>query len=364
MKKLVTFIIAITLIGSITIPASAADVETVGKPAVVQELKVLKNGYKSLKLNWKAVEGAEKYQVYRSTSGRSGSFVLKRTTTTTSYANTGITCGKTYYYKVRAVNSKGKGSFSSVKSNKVQPATVKITKVRPPRDMDNRVYWNKVSGASGYQVYRSRAGKNSWKLLKTVSSKYTYATDTLSGSDPNYDWEYKVRAYRTVNGKRVYGYFSNPAKWTPDWTIKQIYEEAWKYGEGLKFPEYELSGNEYVPKKDGSMYNLKHVIGHDKITKEYIYTNPLNGKTVFEESAIKRYTEETSNWGPSWPILINPYMTYDSIIKKIKKPLKTELTSIATANPLCWYEGELSGVDTFTIYCKKYGNGYKLWQLW
>ena len=44
-----------------------------------------------------------------------------------------------------------------------------------------RIYWNKVAGASGYQVYRKKKGADSWKLYKTVSSKYNYATNYLEG---------------------------------------------------------------------------------------------------------------------------------------------------------------------------------------
>lgn len=373
MKKLITIFITTAMILTMAMPVFADDgaVSTAAaKPTKVQNLKVLKNGYKSLKLTWQTVDGADKYQVYRSKTGKSGSFALKKTTTATTYSNTGITCGKTYYYKVRAVNGKGKGAFSTVRSSKVQPAAVKITKVRPPEDKVNRVHWNKVSGATGYQVYRKRRDKSTWKLFKNVSNKYTYATDYLRGkmeydkqgykigynySDLNYDWQYKVRAYRTVNGKRVYGYFSAPAKWTPDWTVEQIYEETWKYVEAMKFPMYEWNGKHLVPKSDGSTYSWKH-------------------------DPSKSITPANSNWGVLWPILINPYMTHTSIMKKIKGKLDVEMADLSKANPLYWdpdggwsnYHGDAVWNDNggwndfqeFTIYYEKYRNGYKLWQLW
>lgn len=404
MKKAITVIVGIAMLLTMTVPAFADGYDAVvalAKPTKVQELKVLKNGYRSLKVTWKAVEGADKYQVYRSTTGKSGSFALRKTTTGTIYTNTGVTCGKTYYYKVRAVNSKGKSSFSVVKGSKVQPARVKITKIRPPEDKVNRVHWNKVNGATGYQVYRKRTDKRTWKLFKTVSSKYSYVTDYLRGKmeydkqgykigynydDLNYDWQYKVRAYRMVNGKRVYGYFSTPAKWTPDWTIEQIYEESWKYVEAMKFPMYEEvpsfpepdeNGNYIRPKKDGSTYSWKHVIGFNTVLKDFVYTNPANGNTKYTTTALKKYTPDNSNWGVLWPVLINPYMTHASIMKKIKGKLDVEITDISNANPLYWdsqggfddngnwnENGGWTDFQTFTIYYEKYGNGYKLWQLW
>lgn len=151
MKKIVTLLITVAMILTMAVPAFADDVAgaPVAKPAKVQEVKVLKNGYNSLKVTWEQEPTATKYQVYRSTKKSSG-YVLEETTTATSYSNIENTCGKTYYYKVRAINAKGKGTFSAVKSSKVIPATVKITKVRPPKDDQVRVYWDKV--AWGYRL--------------------------------------------------------------------------------------------------------------------------------------------------------------------------------------------------------------------
>ncbi|MDR3645309.1 MAG: fibronectin type III domain-containing protein, partial [Clostridia bacterium] len=70
---------------------------------------------------WGAIGGASGYEVYRSTSA-SGTYSLIKTTTSTSLVNTGLTKGKTYYYKVRAYRMVGStkvyGAFSAVKSAK------------------------------------------------------------------------------------------------------------------------------------------------------------------------------------------------------------------------------------------------------
>ena len=175
-----------------------------------------------------------------------------------------------------------------------------------------------------------------------------------------------MRAYRTVSGRKVYGYFSKPGEWKPDWTINQIYEEAWKYVEAMKFPMYEWDGEHLVPKADGSTYSWKHVIGSDLEKDDYVYTNPLNGNTVVNPSTFEKWTPKTSNWGVLWPVLINPYMTHASIMKKIKGKLDVEMADLSRANPLYWDDdiNALNGADTFCIYYEKYGNGYKLWQLW
>ena len=70
-------------------------------------------------LKWEKVDGAVKYEVYRSVSGKPNTFYKKFTTTGTTYANTGAIAGDTYYYKVRAVFENGKnGVFSEIIENK------------------------------------------------------------------------------------------------------------------------------------------------------------------------------------------------------------------------------------------------------
>ncbi|MEE0515387.1 MAG: fibronectin type III domain-containing protein [Emergencia sp.] len=398
MKKLVTMLITASLVFTMAVPTFAAEsAAPTAKPAKVQELKVEKNGYKSLKLSWKPVEGATSYQVYRSKTGKSGSFALKKTTTSTKYSNTGITCGKTYYYKVRAVNKAGKGAFSAVKSNKVQPGKVTITKVTCPRENCVRIHWNKVDGATGYQIYKRKKGSTSWsncnytndKFSWSYSKKYNYATHMLttfvaSGDSAYTKWEYKVRAYRTVNGKKVYGYFSTPKEYVPDWTIDEIYEELWKYGESLAWTEYEWkegienpeTGDELWP--TNRKYYFKHCKGSYTLDNgenwHGIFTNPENGETEVPQGAVyEPDTPENSSWDVLWPERISYYNTKALILKELKPMIKNELYSLHYSNPLYWdpyleiIDGQIgayNGSENFSIYIKKDRNSYKIWSLW
>lgn len=58
------------------------------------------------------------YMVYRSLS-KSGKYTHIKTVDSNRYTDTGMTPGKTYYYKVRAVSSKGKHAYSPVASASV-----------------------------------------------------------------------------------------------------------------------------------------------------------------------------------------------------------------------------------------------------
>ncbi len=55
------------------------------------------------KLSWTAVDGADKYVIYRSTDGKN--FKSYDTTTKTTYTNSSASAGTTYYYKVVAVSN-------------------------------------------------------------------------------------------------------------------------------------------------------------------------------------------------------------------------------------------------------------------
>ncbi len=69
------------------------------------------------------------------------------------------------------------------------------------------VSWKKVSGASGYVVYRSAKKSSGFRAVRTIKKGSTvrYTNTKLKKGRRYY---YKVRAYMTVNGKKVYGRYS------------------------------------------------------------------------------------------------------------------------------------------------------------
>lgn len=70
------------------------------------------------------------------------------------------------------------------------------------------VKWKKASGVSGYQVYRATKKKGKYKKVKTLA-KTRFVNKKLKRGKTYY---YKVRAYKNVNGKKVYGAYSKIAK--------------------------------------------------------------------------------------------------------------------------------------------------------
>ena len=146
------------------------------------------------KLSWKAVSGATKYWIYRSTDGKN--FSYWDSTTKTSYTNSGAASGTKYYYRVKAVavvNGKNVASaYSSTKSlftSLAKPSVSITTSNGKPK-----LTWKAVTGADKYYVYRSTDGKNFSYWDSTTKTSYVN-----SGAKKNTKYYYKVKAVCASN---------------------------------------------------------------------------------------------------------------------------------------------------------------------
>ncbi|WP_438479320.1 discoidin domain-containing protein [Oleiharenicola lentus] len=84
-------------------------------------------GNQQAALSWNASASATSYNVFRgTTSNGQGGTPLITGVATTSYTNTGLTNGTTYYYKVAAVNANGAGSLSNEAVATPGTGTVKL----------------------------------------------------------------------------------------------------------------------------------------------------------------------------------------------------------------------------------------------
>ena len=143
-------------------------------------------------LTWKAVSGAVKYEVYRSTRQNSG-YSLLGTTTSTSYVNTGASTGTTYYYRVKAVNRNGMASgYSNIVSGKAKAAAPAAPSVTAGNSSTGkpRLTWKAVSGATSYRIYRSESRGTGYSLLGTTSSTSYVNTGAAAGKT----YYYRVKA--------------------------------------------------------------------------------------------------------------------------------------------------------------------------
>ena len=123
------------------------------RPAQVTNLKTI-SGDKQVELTWNAAARAVSYQIRRDTAV-AGPFntVVANNVTQLNYVDGGVANDTNYWYRVRAVNSKGNGNWSSKEKARpgTLPAPVNVQVVEEPGNKA-KLTWNAVATATKYRV--------------------------------------------------------------------------------------------------------------------------------------------------------------------------------------------------------------------
>lgn len=180
------------------------------KVSVPTSVKAASAAYNKVKISWKKVSGATGYQVYQY-DAKTKKYVRKATVKGTSYTKGNLTTGTKYSFKVRAYKTvNGKTTYSGY--SKVVSATPTLSKALKPTAQNTtkgvvKVSWKKVSGATGYQIVRSTKQNGTYKSIYKSKNANTlsYSNKGLKKGSKYY---YKVRAYKKVGTKTVYGSYS------------------------------------------------------------------------------------------------------------------------------------------------------------
>ena len=179
------------------------------------KLKFNSSNDNAIKLTWNKISNATGYRVYRYNSKTKKYDILKDITSgnTTSYTDTKRGSATTYIYKIRSFYTNKSGSRVYSNASSATYATTdpkKVTGLKVTTTYPNKINltWSKVSGASGYRIYKYNSKSKSYVYLKTVKSN-KYQDKKVSKNKTYY---YKVRAYRTLSGKNYYGSYSSSLK--------------------------------------------------------------------------------------------------------------------------------------------------------
>ena len=188
-----------------TSPAMVSSYDVAGKTITyVAQPKLVSavNAATSVKLTWAKTPGVTGYIIYRRTNGAQGVKVKTVTSASTvSYTDTAVSTGNTYTYLVRAykTNTSTVSSYDSAGKKIVFVAMPKLTSLKNSKS-GPVLKWGKITGATGYLIYRRVPG-GAWSKIKTVTSVNTL-TYTDTGATNKKTYYYTIQAYKTSSANR------------------------------------------------------------------------------------------------------------------------------------------------------------------
>lgn len=147
---------------------------------------------------WKHNPKTDKYEYFTKVSNRWSTTITK-----------GVVPGKANWFRVRSyvTTPDGKKHYSDF-SDKIKITTKLSTptsvKAKKYKKGVAKVTWKKVAGADGYSVYRYNKKTNKYVLIANTKN-LSYINKKLTKGRGYY---YKVRAYKVVDGKKVYSGYS------------------------------------------------------------------------------------------------------------------------------------------------------------
>ena len=162
-------------------------------------------GFNEVHLTWKKLKKVSGYYVYRRTE--KGDWKNIGRTDKRSFVDTTGKTNTKYYYAVAGYISAGVGEKCeavSVVTNNGQVTTIAAANATFNANM---VSWGAVPGAGGYMVYRREGKSGSFSVLTPLGTPQTSFEDNTAKCGKTY--QYRVRAFRMVSGKAIYGKYSS-----------------------------------------------------------------------------------------------------------------------------------------------------------
>ena len=203
--------------------------------------------YQTVTITWNQGVGATGYELYRSnTSGTNYSLLADITDgNITSYRDTAVTVGETWFYKVRPYRVENGQKVYGPETGEVSGLVTlgSVSGVNAWASAYNRIEltWNKLSYATGYEIYYSTSPDGGYQFLKRVgkgASKFRW-TKALCGTT----YYFQIRPIQKVKKVTNYGTFSNAVSamttiGAPSATVSKVTYDSmnlkWKAVKGAK----------------------------------------------------------------------------------------------------------------------------------
>lgn len=149
-------------------------------------------GFDSIRVEWTAVYDAYRYVIYRSTSSGGPFSYVGLTQYSTTFVDSGLDMGTTYYYYVIAENYSGiQSDDSNIDSATTYSLGAPVLTATANGSSSANLSWTTVTGAGGYRLYRSTSQNGTYSYIANAMA--TQYTDT--GLSPNTTYWYYVVAY-------------------------------------------------------------------------------------------------------------------------------------------------------------------------
>lgn len=284
------------------------------------------NTEKGISLTWSLIGGATAYELYRKTDAN-GSWEKIATLSENKYLDTNVINGTSYFYALKTVNEDTESSLNTAASvARISPPT--LTWLEAVADGVN-VYWEKVSSASGYTIYRKSRGESEWVKVGTTGAAASSYKDT-SAEGGYYDYAVTATVGKSESVKATINYdvyfLRSPANVTLKNAMNGI-EISWDVSENAEY---------YLIRK--IVNNSGVVIGVAEPRTNYFLDTDVANLSDYSYSVTAVDANGISSVG-------NPYtINFCRVLPPIVTNAKAETNSITVAwNPV-------SGVDSYNVY--------------
>ena len=146
------------------------------------------------------------FNIERSTDDVTFTQIATVNAATTTYNNTGLTDGTTYYYEVQAISNTGNSGFSNIASATTTLAAPSSLNATTASTSQINLSWtNNSATEAGFNIDRSTDGIHFTQIATVGSTTTTFSNTGLVDGTKYY---YEVQAFNTVAGDSA---FSNTA---------------------------------------------------------------------------------------------------------------------------------------------------------
>lgn len=310
----------------------------------------------TMNLTWPAQSGVTGYEIYRSTSSGDGFSKVTTITSasTTTWQDTGLKEGTTYYYKIRTYTKTSSttkyGKFSPVASG-TTIAAPEISSIKSKSSKELVISWDAVEDATNYEIYRATSQSGTYKLLTTISGINTvnYTDAKVKAGKLYY---YKIRSVGQIDGTTVYSGYSDIVSGRTAKVPSGAYVKS-KDSTTLRITwEADTNASGYVIKRaesaSGKYTKIASVSGGS--TTYYDDETVTTNKTYYYK--IQAYNHNNG---------VKGYSGYGKAVsgKTVKKTSITKIVSTSsTKQTITWKK--VSGANGYVIYrSTKKNSGYK-----